>query len=114
MDAHIEALNRRDNDALTATLHFPHYRLSGTTMKVWPTADSYLADFLDRAGDEWSHSSFCDIVALQNSPEKVHLDAEIRRYRHDDSLLTSFRSLWVITCVDGKWAAQIRSSFAYK
>ena len=26
--AHIDALNRRDNAAIAATLHFPHVRLS--------------------------------------------------------------------------------------
>ena len=51
MTAHIDALNRRDNPAIAATLHFPHLRLSGTTLKIWEDEASYLADFLARAGD---------------------------------------------------------------
>lgn len=35
LDDDIAALNARDEAALVATLHFPHYRLSGGRMKVW-------------------------------------------------------------------------------
>ena len=35
MAAHIEALNRRDQIAIAATLHFPHLRLSGTKLTIW-------------------------------------------------------------------------------
>jgi hypothetical protein len=42
----------------------------------------------------------------------VHLDVRFTRYRADGSALGSFRSLWVIARLGGKWAAQLRSSFA--
>ncbi len=112
MDAHIVALNARDGAALAATLHFPHFRLSGVNLKKWQTPDSYLQDFLSRAGGDWHYSRFEDIRVLQASQDKVHLDAEIRRFRVDDTLITQFRSLWVITRDDGRWAAKFRSSFA--
>jgi len=35
MAAHVEALNAGNESALTATLHFPHYRLSGKKLKAW-------------------------------------------------------------------------------
>jgi len=35
MAAHLEALNAQDPDALAATMHFPHYRLTGGVMRVW-------------------------------------------------------------------------------
>lgn len=112
MAAHITALNHRDQDAIAATLHFPHIRLSGTKLKTWETADSYFADFLARAGGSWHHSTFADIRLVRASADKVHFDAEIRRFDSGGELLTSFRSLWVITREDGKWAARMRSSFA--
>ena len=70
MSAHITALNKRDAKAIAATLHFPHHRLSGTTWKTWETAEHYFDDFLERAGDEWSHSAFEDIKVclLYTSP----------------------------------------------
>ena len=112
MQAHITALNSRDQAAIAATLHFPHLRLSGTTLKIWDSEDIYFADFLARAGGDWHHSAFADIRLLRAAADKVHLDAEIRRFAADGSLITSFRSLWVITCEAGRWAAKMRSSFA--
>ena len=112
MDNHIVALNAHDEDALAQTLHFPHIRLSANDMKLWPTAESYFIDFKKRAGGTWHHSAFNDIKVLADSPNKVHLDAEIIRYDSDDNVISRFRSLWVIIEVNGIWAAKMRSSFA--
>ena len=112
MAAHIDALNRRDNAAIAATLHFPHLRLSGTKLKIWEDEASYLADFLARAGDGWHRSEFTDMKTLRASDNKVHLDVEVRRYDAQDRLIACFRSLWVMTSEGGRWAAKMRSSFA--
>ena len=112
MVAHFTALNARDGTALAATLHFPHYRLSGGSLKTWDAPAAYFGDFLARAGDGWHHSALDSVEVLAASTEKVHLDVRFTRYRADDSVLGSFRSLWVIAELDGKWAAQLRSSFA--
>lgn len=112
MAAHLEALNAQDSYAMAATLHFPHYRLSGGMMRVWEDADIYLADFRKRAGDDWHHTVWDSIDVLAAAPDKVHLDVRFKRYREDDSVLAQHRSLWVISCLNGRWAAQLRSSFA--
>lgn len=112
MHRHVAALNARDAGGLAATLHFPHYRLTGGKLKVWEVPDSYLADFLARAGDGWSHTRWNYLSTVAASPDKVHLDISFTRYRADGSALGTFRSLWVIACLDGRWAAQLRSSFA--
>ena len=112
MDRHINALNASDNEALISTLHFPQFRLNGTQLKTWESSEHYLTDFLQRAGSDWCYSRFEDIQVLQASDDKVHLDAKICRYRGNHSLITTFRSLWVITKVNGHWAAKFRSSFA--
>ena len=65
MDAHIAALNSREQSAIAATLHFPHIRLSGTALKIWETEDSYFADFLARTGGDWHHSAFADIRVVR-------------------------------------------------
>lgn len=112
LDAHFVAINAQDGDAVAATLHFPHYRLSQGRLQTWPGPESYLADFRARAGDDWHHSSLdrCDIVAA--GADKVHVDVQFTRYRQNDSVIGVFRSLWVISFLDGRWAAQLRSSFA--
>ena len=112
MTAHFAALNDRDESALAATLHFPHFRLSGGVLKTWPEPDEYFADFQARAGDGWHHSDLDSVEVLAAETDKVHLDVRFSRYRADGSVMGSFRSLWVIAKLDGNWAAQLRSSFA--
>lgn len=112
MQEHIDALNARDETRIAATLHFPHYRLSGIELKCWQTPDSYFADFKARAGGDWARSRFDDIQVVRTSENKVHLDAEINRFDGNDQKIASFRSLWVITLEEGHWAAKFRSSFA--
>jgi hypothetical protein len=112
MHRHVAALNARDRAGLAATLHFPHYRLTNGRMKVWEGPDSYLEDFLARAGDGWSYTRWNYLSVVAASPDKVHLDISFTRYRADNSALGTYRSLWVIALIDGRWAAQLRSSFA--
>ena len=112
LDAHIAALNARDEKALVATLHFPHYRLTGGKMKCWERPDSYLKDFYARAGEGWHHSAWDFKNVIAAGPDKVHCDVQFTRYRADNSALGTFRSLWIVSKVDGRWAAQVRSSFA--
>ncbi|MDA0997821.1 MAG: hypothetical protein O2944_06405 [Proteobacteria bacterium] len=112
MAANISALNARDEKAFAETLHFPHFRLSGGRMKIWETPDDYFTDFKARAGGDWHHSTFEDIRVVQAGADKIHLDVQVGRFGENDQLLTRFRSLWVIARIDGKWAAQLRSTFA--
>ena len=114
MAEHIAALNDRAEARLAATMHFPHYRLSGANLKCWETPDAYFEDFRSRAGGDWAYSSADDIRVVASSNDKVHLDVEINRFNGEDAKIASFRSLWVMTCREGTWAAQFRSSFAAK
>ena len=112
LDRHLAALNRGDAAALAQTLHFPHYRLAGGRMQIWTHAENYLQDFYARAGEEWKYSAWDFRDPIGCSQDKVHLDVQFSRYRADGSLLGRYRSIWVVTCVDRRWAAQLRSSFA--
>jgi hypothetical protein len=112
LDRHMSALNRRDPAGLAASLHFPHFRLSGGRMKVWDRPDSYLDDFHARAGSEWHHSVWDFVTPIAAGPDKVHFDVQFTRYRADGSSLGAYRSLWVVTKLDGIWATRLRSSYA--
>lgn len=112
LDRHFEALNAGDVVALAQTLHFPHYRLAGTRMQVWQHSENYLRDFHTRVGSEWHHSAWDFRNPICASQEKVHFDTRFSRYRADDTLLGQYCSIWVITYLNGRWAAQLRSSFA--
>jgi hypothetical protein len=112
MDRHLHALNGlREND-LADTLHFPHFRLVGTTLDCWPSAETYLTDFRARAGADWARTAWQAIDVHSESADKVHLAVRINRFDINDQLTADFDSLWIITFKDGKWAAQFRSSFA--
>lgn len=112
MKRHAEALNAQDEQAVAATLHFPHFRLSGTELKVWETPDSYFSDFRTRAGTDWNRSQFDDIRVVDASEKKVHLAVQVNRYNADGARIARFRSLWIITKQQDEWAAKFRSSFA--
>ncbi len=112
LDHHMAALNSGDAAALAQTLHFPHYRLAGGKMQIWQTPQTYLQDFHARAGEGWHHSAWDFRKPIGASADKVHLDVQFTRFRRDGSVLGRFRSIWVVTRIGGRWAAQLRSSFA--
>lgn len=112
MQAHLDALNARDGDAIAATLHFPHYRLTDGKLKVWEGPENYLADFHSRAGQNWGHSAWGRLEVVHVSEDKVHLDVLVQRFGSSGDLLIEFESLWVIARINDVWAAQLRSSFA--
>ena len=113
MQAHINALNAQDENAIAATLHFPHYRLSGTALKVWHSPESYFADFRARAGNAWARSNFSDMQVVQASDNKVHIAVEVLRFDRSGTEIARFPSLWVITREGDRWAAKFRSTFAF-
>jgi hypothetical protein len=112
LDRFMAALNARDEAALAATLHFPHYRLAGGRMRVWEGPDGYLAGFLARAGADWHESRWDFRRVIAAGPDKVHLNVQFTRCRADGTAIGQYRSLWVVTRRDGRWAVQLRSSFA--
>jgi hypothetical protein len=112
LDDFMAALNAGEEPALLATLHFPHYRLAGSRMRVWDRPGPYLGEFLARAGDSWHHSEWDFRRIIAAGPAKVHLDVQFTRYRADNSAIGSFRSLWIVTEQNGRWAVAARSSFA--
>ena len=112
MAAHIAGLNARDNNAIADSLHFPHYRLASGRMQVWEMKESYLDDFYARAGDGWSRSQWDSLDVMAAAADKVHLDVRFTRSNEEGAAMGHFRSLWVITLEDGRWAAKLRSSFA--
>ena len=107
----IAAFNAYDHDAMASVLHFPHYRLKGGKLMVWQTAAEYLDSAKVRIGPKWQRSTgdFCRPLAC--SADKVHLDVQWTRYDADGAPYLRFRALWVMARIDGRWGAQLRSSF---
>ena len=112
MDRHLSALNEQNTLELAATMHFPHFRLVGTSLKVWETADLYFDDFRARAGESWAYTKLASITPISATVSKIHLDIRVNRFDTRDQLIADFKSIWVITKINRVWAAQLRSSFA--
>ena len=112
MDRHLSALNEQNTLELAATMHFPHFRLVGTSLKVWETADLYFDDFRARAGESWAYTKLTSITPISATAKKVHVDIRVNRFDTRDQLIADFKSIWVITKINRVWAAQLRSSFA--
>ena len=112
VDRQLSALNEQNTFELAATMHFPHFRLVGTNLKVWETADLYFDDFRDRAGESWAYTKLASITPISATANKVHLDIRVNRFDTRDQQIADFKSIWVITKINRVWAAQLRSSFA--
>jgi hypothetical protein len=102
LDRFMAALNAGDEPALLATLHFPHYGLAGGGIRVCDRPGAYLGDFRARAGADWHHSEWDFRNVIAAGPKKVHLDVQFTRYRADNSVIGSFRSLWIVTEYGGR------------
>src|SRR5438309_11700833 len=85
---------------------------AGGGRRTWDQPGSYLSDFRARAGAGWHHSEWDFRKVIAAGPTKAHLDVQFTRYRADNSVIGSFRSLWIVTEHDGCWAVAARSSFA--
>ena len=113
LDDYMDGLNRGDEAAVNAACHFPHVRLAGGEVGVWEKSGDYkLADFRDRAGDGWHHSTWDERTPIHVGDNKVHLKVKFSRWRKDGSLIGAFETIYIVTRLDGRWGIQARSSFA--
>ena len=52
------------------------------------------------------------VEVIDAGPDKVHFRVQFTRYRADGSAIGSYRSLYIVTLKEGRWAIQGRSSWA--
>lgn len=109
---YFDALNARDPKAVRDTFNFPHFRISatgGVTHYPDASSDPY-ANFAGRVGkDGWDHSVMDSIEVLETFPKKAHVTIAFRRIRADGSEIGAYRSLYVVTEIDGHWGLQAGS-----
>lgn len=114
--AYMTAFNQADPAGCNAVINFPHVRLAGEGgPRISATPDEMTTDRTFewlRGKAEWDHSCWDHMRVVHASDRKVHLDVQFTRYRADGSVIGHYPSLWVITCQEGHWGIQIRSSYA--
>ena len=116
LDTFFAALNAGDAGALYQTINLPHVRISGNGVAIYATLDdlegSYLRDFSSRAGPDWDHSILDSKEVIHSSESKVHVFIQFTRRDKNGGEIATYKSLWIMTCIDGHWGVQARSSFA--
>src|SRR6185312_11274342 len=115
MDGFMAAFNARDAEALrTRWFHFPHVRFhSGKVTVMQRPEDYHNLVWNDRgSADDWARSEWDYVEPIDVGPQKVHFRVQFSRYRADGSKIGSYRSLYIVTHIDGRWAIQGRSSWA--
>lgn len=115
MDGFMTAFNAEDAEAIRTTwFHFPHVRLHSGKVTVMATPADFHNLVWERKGQSqgWGHTKWDYVEVIDAGPEKVHFRVQFTRYRADDSVLGSYRSLYIVTKLDGRWAIQARSSWA--
>jgi hypothetical protein len=115
MDGFMAAFNARDAEAIrTRWFHFPHVRFHSGTVTTMQRPQDYHNLVWNRDGQSagWDRSAWDHVEAIDAGPDKVHFRVRFTRYRADGTAIGSYRSLYIVTLQDGRWAIQGRSSWA--
>jgi hypothetical protein len=115
LDGFMEAFNAQDAASIrTRWFHFPHVRFHNGKVTVMQRPDDYHNLVWDRAGQSagWSRSAWDYQEVIDAGLDKVHFRVQFTRYTADGRVIGSYRSLYIVTRLDGRWAIQARSSWA--
>jgi len=115
MDGFMAAFNARDADAIRARwFHFPHVRFHSGIVTVMQRPEDYhnLVWNGDGQSAGWQRSAWGHVDVIDAGPEKVHFRVRFTRFQRDGAPIGSYRSLYIVTFSDGRWAIQGRSSWA--
>jgi hypothetical protein len=112
LDEFMAAFNARDLDRFERTFNFPSIRLASNKMAIIERG-YHTAEMLSTGAlKDWHHSAWEHRKVIHAGANKVHFDTRFTRYRADGSIISSFDSVYVVTCEDGHWGVKARSSFA--
>ncbi len=114
LDRFMVAFNSAVGANVADTFNFPHVRFHSSKVTIYPTAADFDLTIFKSTADasEWSHSAWIERRVIHAGADKVHFDTEFARYRSDGSIIATYRSIYIVTRVDGRWGIQARSSFA--
>jgi hypothetical protein len=110
-EAFTERFNARDLAGMDALLHFPHVILSGENLILWNQPGQMPPGFFDDLARTtgWARTHYVELRVVLLSRRKVHLLVDYTRNRHDRSVISRHRNLWVVTEEAGRWGIKQRS-----
>ena len=114
LDQFISAFSASDELGIRASFNFPHVRFHGGKVTMFMNAEDFNLGFFRGSADakEWAESVWDERKVINSGVDKVHFDTQFSRLRADGSVIASYRSIYIVTRVAGKWGIQGRSSFA--
>jgi hypothetical protein len=115
LEGFMAAFNQEDAEAIrTRWFHFPHVRFHSGKVTVMQRPEDYHNLVWQRGGQSvgWARTAWDYIETIDAGPAKVHFRVQFTRFRADGSPIGSYRSLYIVTKQDGRWAIQARSSWA--
>ncbi len=114
LDDFMAAFSASDVKGIRQSFNFPHARLHDGKVTLFINPDDYQLGFFQATADarEWAKSVWNERRIINAGADKVHVDTEFSRLRADGSVINTYRSIYMVTRVDGHWGIQGRSSFA--
>ena len=111
LDDQLSAYNASDKQAFLATLHFPHVRIAGAAVRVFPNPQSYMPE-LSMVQHGWDYARWTERRVVQDSVSKVHVIASFTRYVASGDAVDSYEGMYVIVLKGGRWGVIARSSIS--
>lgn len=113
LDRFMDAVNAYDVAAMEREMHFPHVRIAVGAVVAYASPGANPLDLFARLrrDDGWHKSRWIERRIIQGDGNKVHVAVRYARDRADGSLIGEYDSLYILTCIDGRWGVQARSSF---
>ena len=116
IDEFVACINAMDHEGHVRRLSFPHVRIANGEVRIWKDIEELGQDYLPMHSEPleagWVRSVFEKKEIIHSSEDKVHVAIQCVRYDENGTALTTFEAVYVVTCVDGHWGIQARSSFA--
>lgn len=114
LDQFMAAFNTGDAAKVAQTFNFPHVRFHSGKVTIFPASTNFTLENFRRTADaaEWVSSRWDERRVIHAGADKVHFDTQFSRIRADGSVIASYRSIYIVTRIDGRWGIQGRSSFA--
>ena len=114
LDRFIAAFSASEVEGIRQAFNFPHARFHSGKVTIFPTPADYNMDIFRQSADarEWAESVWDERRVIHAGRDKVHFDTQFSRLRADGSVINTYRSIYIVTKIDGHWGIQGRSSFA--
>ena len=121
VEAHSEAINKRDVDAYLASTNFPftYQNYNGVALTV-ESADEYSDaaqwpwEIILGTDPEWHHTTFDLVEEVARSVSSAVFKVTITRVDSAGSATGTYEAIWIATSKQGHWGIQFRHNLGLR